>query len=156
MARFHIQPNMAIKLKIYDSFNRVTHLEKQRIAQFLHKHLEQYGDELSAITKAIEYTQKERSGLGGKVITALEGDTIVGATVVNKTGMTEYIPENILVYIATHGEHRGKGIGKKLIEAVKTECKGSIALHVEHDNPAKHLYEKLGFTNPYLEMRLMR
>jgi ribosomal protein S18 acetylase RimI-like enzyme len=33
---------------------------------------------------------------------------------------------------------------------------GNIALHVEPDNPAKILYEKLGFTNKYLEMRLIK
>jgi ribosomal-protein-alanine N-acetyltransferase len=31
---------------------------------------------------------------------------------------------------------------------------GNIALHVEPDNPAKNLYERMGFTNKYLEMRL--
>ncbi len=30
-------------------------------------------------------------------------------------------------------------------------AKGDIALHVEANNPAIKLYEKLGFTNPYLE-----
>jgi ribosomal protein S18 acetylase RimI-like enzyme len=34
--------------------------------------------------------------------------------------------------------------------------RGNIALHVEPDNPAKILYEKLGFTNKYLEMRLIK
>jgi ribosomal-protein-alanine N-acetyltransferase len=33
---------------------------------------------------------------------------------------------------------------------------GNIALHVEPNNPAKILYEKLGFTNKYLEMRLIK
>jgi ribosomal protein S18 acetylase RimI-like enzyme len=35
-------------------------------------------------------------------------------------------------------------------------AEGNIALHVEPDNPAKGLYEKLGFTNKYLEMRLIK
>jgi hypothetical protein len=34
---------------------------------------------------------------------------ISGAVVVNQTGMKDYIPENILVYIATDKNHRGKG-----------------------------------------------
>ena len=38
-------------------------------------------------------------------------------------------------------------------EAIKN-TKGGIALHVEPNNPARFLYEKLGFTNKYLEMRL--
>jgi ribosomal protein S18 acetylase RimI-like enzyme len=35
-------------------------------------------------------------------------------------------------------------------------AEGDIALHVEPDNPAKILYEKLGFTSKYLEMRLKK
>ena len=41
---------------------------------------------------------------------------------------------------------------RKAIEVAK----GDIALHVEPDNPAKILYEQLGFTNKYLEMRLKK
>ena len=41
---------------------------------------------------------------------------------------------------------------KKAIEITE----GAIALHVEPNNPAKGLYEKLGFTNKYLEMRLQK
>lgn len=70
--------------------------------------------------------------------------------------MSGYIPENILVYIATNKHLRGKGIGKSLMTKAIDLCKGDIALHVEKDNPAKFLYEKLGFTNPYLEMRLKK
>ena len=70
--------------------------------------------------------------------------------------MGGYIPENILVYIATHKDYRGEGLGKKLMTEAIGHAKGDIALHVEANNPAKNLYFKLGFTNPYLEMRLKK
>ena len=65
-------------------------------------------------------------------------------------------PENILVYIAVHSDQRGKGVGKELMKKAINTAKGDIALHVEPENPAKFLYEKLGFTNKYLEMRLKK
>ena len=85
---------------------------------------------------------------------ALEDQQLIGAVVVNRTGMSQYIPENILVYIAVHRDYRGRGIGKELMQEAIQQCKGNIALHVESGNPARKLYEKLGFRNKYLEMRL--
>ncbi len=136
--------------------NRISSIETENIVNFLYKNLDEYGDSKSAIRKAIEYAAKERAGLGGYVFIAELQNEITGAVIINKTGMEEYIPENILVYIAVHRDHRGKGVGKQMMEYVLENCKGDIALHVEKDNPAKFLYEKMGFTNPYLEMRLKR
>jgi ribosomal protein S18 acetylase RimI-like enzyme len=87
---------------------------------------------------------------------ATDGENVVGAVVVNQTGMQGYIPENILVYIAVHRDLRGQGIGKVLMTEAINLAKGDIALHVEPDNPARHLYQKLGFDNKYLEMRLKK
>jgi len=70
--------------------------------------------------------------------------------------MKDYIPENILVYIATDKNHRGKGIGKELMLKTIDIATGNIALHVEPENPAKYLYEKVGFSSKYLEMRLTK
>jgi ribosomal-protein-alanine N-acetyltransferase len=58
------------------------------------------------------------------------------------------------VYIAVHEESRGSGLGKKMMQEVIEKAEGGIALHVEPDNPARRLYERLGFTSKYLEMRL--
>lgn len=138
------------------TLNGISSIEIEKLTNFLYHNLDQYGDTKSAIRKAIEYAAKERSDLGGYLFTIESKDEIVGAVVVNKTGMDEYIPENILVYIAVHKEHRGEGLGKQLMEYTIENCKGDIALHVEADNPAKHLYTKYGFENPYLEMRLKR
>lgn len=145
-----------IETKVFDALKRPSEIEKKQIVDFLHENLQEYGDPKADILKCINYAVKETMSFGGFVMLSLEGKTITGAVIVNQTGMGGYIPENILVYIATHKEYRGKGIGKKLMEETLHFAKGDIALHVEANNPAKKLYEKYGFTNPYLEMRLKR
>ena len=53
-----------------------------------------------------------------------------------------------IVDIAILPEHRGKGIGTRLIEAVIVEAEQSqraVRIHVETFNPARRLYERLGF-----------
>ncbi len=144
------------QITVYTPFDKLTTLEGEKVVQFLYEHLDQYGDAKHDIKQAIEYAMKEIPSPGGFVLVGREGDSIQGAVVVNKTGMSGYIPENILVYIAVHEDTRGKGIGKKLMKAAIKNCHGDIALHVEADNPALFLYEKLGFENKYLEMRLSK
>lgn len=138
-----------------DSINN-NEYNKSEISNFLFTHLEKYGDKLESIEKAMDYAVSDELGKGGLVLVGYNSDKIVGAVIINKTGMSGYIPENILVYIAVHSDARGKGYGKKLMEKAISETEGDIALHVEANNPAKKLYEKLGFTNPYLEMRLKK
>lgn len=143
-------------IKIYNEFNRPDVEQKKRIVDFLFTHLEEFGDPSGDIEKAINYALKETASFGGFVLVAKEGEQIVGSVVVNQTGMQDYIPENILVYIATHKDFRGKGIGKELMKKAIELAKGNVALHVEPHNPAKFLYEKVGFTSKYLEMRLVK
>ncbi|TAJ14613.1 GNAT family N-acetyltransferase [Marinilabiliaceae bacterium JC017] len=142
-----------VELNVFTSIQKADSKEKQQIVNFLFEHLEQYGDPKSDIEKAIDYAFQERPSMGGYVLTARENGLIIGGVVVNKTGMEGYIPENILVYIATHKEYRGKGIGKKLMSKAIEVAEGDIALHVEPENPARFLYEKMGFASKYVEMR---
>lgn len=130
--------------------------DKQRVIKFLYEHLEEFGDSKKSIENAIDYAMSSFSLAGGFIVTAVEDGEILGAVVMNKTGMKGYIPENILVYIAVHNEHRGRGIGKELMRQSLKYTKGDVALHVEPENPALHLYEKFNFTNKYLEMRLVK
>ncbi|MCB2219232.1 MAG: GNAT family N-acetyltransferase [Bacteroidetes bacterium] len=142
-----------MKIEQYNSVDTVTTLERKRIIDFLHDHLDEFGDTWESISNAVDYALNPGPAFGGFVLFTEEDNEVVGAVIMNHTHMKGYIPENVLVYIAVHRDHRGKGIGKVLMEnAIKT-AKGNIALHVEHDNPALHLYKKVGFTNPYLEMR---
>lgn len=136
--------------------DQATHPQKLEIADFLFQHLEQYGDPKEHILRCLHYALDQAGDKGGFVVMAREAGKIVGTVVVNKTGMSGYIPENILVYIAVDASQRGKGLGKKLMSTAIGMAEGDIALHVEPDNPAKILYEKLGFTSKYLEMRLKK
>lgn len=143
-----------MKIKVYTPFEPASISHKEHIVDFLFHHLDQYGDKREDILKAIQYALKETASHGGFVLSGEIDGKIVGSVVINRTGMEGYIPENILVYIAVDGSQRGKGIGKQLMQKAISLAQGDIALHVEPDNPARHLYEKLGFTNKYLEMRL--
>jgi len=130
--------------------------EKRSIIDFLYVQLGIYGDKKEYIEKAIDYALGLNSAIGGFVLVATHAEELVAVSVINKTGMQNYIPENILVYLAVHDCMRGKGLGKEMVQRIVDQTEGDIALHVEKDNPARLLYEKLGFQTPYLEMRLRK
>ncbi|WP_051203509.1 GNAT family N-acetyltransferase [Hugenholtzia roseola] len=144
---FHAQKEM----EQYFSFSE--------IVDFLYKNLDQYGDKKEDIAKCLRYAFAPERG-GAVHVGFSESDTerqvVLGVVVTNQTGMQGYIPENILVYIAINQQFRGKGFGKKMMLHALAHTEGDIALHVEKNNPARFLYEKLGFETPYLEMRLKR
>ena len=143
-----------MKIEHYTPEHPADEFARNNIAAFLENHLDQFGDPKEHIHLAIDYSLDPARG--GFVLAGTEDGKIVGAVVVNNTHMGGYIPSNILVYIAVDGSMRGKGIGRKLMEKAIASSTGGIALHVEPDNPAKKLYESLGFTNKYLEMRLQQ
>ncbi|MDA3860116.1 MAG: GNAT family N-acetyltransferase [Melioribacteraceae bacterium] len=142
--------------KVFSTKNKPNLKEKENLIDFLFDNLQEYGDPKSDIEKCIDYALKETTSFGGFIVVSFLENEISGVVVVNQTGMKDYIPENILVYIATHKDHRGKGIGKMLMKKTIDVAEGSIALHVEPENPARFLYEKVGFSSKYIEMRLKK
>lgn len=59
-----------------------------------------------------------------------------------------------IVDIALLSKHRRKGIGSKIMNELIRESEDSgipLSLHVEHNNPAMGLYERLGFENRGLD-----
>lgn len=140
----------------YDENSSLEKSARSEIANFLSIHLEQYGDPIEMIEKSIDYALKKDAAAGGFLAVGYDGTQMVGAAVMNRTRMEDYIPENILVYLAVHKEYRGKGVGRELMVKCLDRVEGNVALHVEPENPAFFLYKSLGFENKYLEMRLNR
>lgn len=143
-------------LKIYDAFSRLSILDINRVTNFLFEHSGTFKAPKNTIRKSLLYAAKELPGLGGYVFVVENKFEILGAAVINRTGMRDYLSENILVYLAVKENVRGKGIANKLIDQVKSYCKGDIALHLEKDSPVIELFEKKGFKSKNIEMRLKR
>jgi ribosomal protein S18 acetylase RimI-like enzyme len=56
--------------------------------------------------------------------------------------------EHRIVDIALLPEQRGQGIGGRIMQDLLDEASAAgkmVRIHVEHNNPAMHLYERLGF-----------
>ncbi len=128
-------------------------LTRDVFIEFLYNHLGQFGDTRQAIGNSVDYAFSEAEGKGGFLLAGYDGKDMVGALVMINTGMKEYIPGNILVYVAVDGKCRGRGYGRQIVEYAIEQCDGNVALHVEYENPAKRLYERIGFESKYAEMR---
>ncbi len=125
---------------------------QDQLVKFLYHSLEQYRDPEEDIRACLDYIIHPDKG--GYVFVALdEKQVIKGVVFLTRTNMQSFVPDYLLVYIATDKNERGKGIGLQLITLVKDSVKAPIALHVEYDNPAKKLYERIGFSSKYAEMR---
>ncbi len=131
-------------------------LDKDGLATFLHESLKPYEDAMPDIHKGLDYALSEKPGEGGFVLVGRVNGRLSGSLVMLQTGMSGYIPENILLFVAVSPDSRGKGLGRQIIEHAIAGCKGDVKLHVEYDNPAKRLYERVGFTSKYAEMRFVR
>ncbi len=129
---------------------------REQVARFFHETMAPYNDELPDVEKALDYALVPGAGAGGFVMLVGEHEKLLGACCMLRTGMSGYIPEWILLFVSVDPETRGRGIGGALIERCLAEADGDVKLHVDYDNPAKRLYERLGFTSKYAEMRWQR
>ncbi len=134
--------------------NRLPHwAERAHLARFLHETMRPYEDTIEDINQALDYAFSPNSGKGGFLVLGELDEELVGAVVMLNTGMKGYIPETVLVFVSVSPAMRGSGLGGKLIRKALDEADGNVKLHVEYDNPARRLYERIGFTSKYAEMR---
>lgn len=147
---------MLVIKKLVNESDFDENLSREEFVDFLCNHLDQFGDSKDAINKCIDFAFCKDGKLGGFLLAAYYENKLVGTLIINNTGMSGYIPEHILVYVAVDASYRGKGFGKQIVERAIADCPGDVKLHVEYENPAKRLYERIGFTTKYAEMRFKK
>lgn len=124
-------------------------LDLDRLAEFLHESLKPYEDPLPVVRRGLD----DAFSTGGFLVLATADERVLGALAMLRTGMEGYIPANLLLFVAVDPATRGQGLGRRVVEAALEHADGDVKLHVEYDNPAKRLYERIGFSTKYAEMR---
>lgn len=125
-------------------------------ASFMFESLKPYEDPIALVKQGTIDALQPKDREPGFVLIAEIHKKIVGGLIMLRTGMKGYIPENFLLMVAVDPNTRGMGIGAKIIKKSFEMADGDVKLHVEYDNPAKRLYERLGMTTKYAEMRLSK
>mgnify|MGYP001155434785 CR=1 FL=1 len=140
--------------KTYDAFSRLSLLQINKLTKFIHQYQLQNDFTEQGIRRSIEYAAKERPGFGGLIVTAEEGDEVIGAAVLNKTGFEGYLPENLVVSIAVHQNYKDDGVYRKIVDYVVNYCCGDIGVQLKETNPLVRFFKNQGFTNNYIQMNL--
>lgn len=140
----------------YNATNRLTEIEKHRVVNFLFERLDTKSANKDYIRQSIDYATKECMSFGGFVIVCKLHGEIIGAVIVNQTGMEGYMPENILVYIAVSENYLRKGVAKCMMDQVLNYAKGNIAIHMRGNLKLVPIFEKLGFKKSIEEMLIDR
>jgi len=119
-------------IKIIRAKNEFTpELSRESFIDFTYSHLRRFGDSKELINKSIDYAFSKTVSRGGFLLASYMDNILVGTQVVNKTGMSEYIPENIIVYLAVHINFFNQGIGKGLIKkAFELKSKQAVAIDI--------------------------
>lgn len=152
--RLYEDPNTGLRVHALDSEEQLPEwLNREQLVLFLHESLKPYEDSVEDIQRALDYVFNRDSGKGGFVLIGETDKKPLGSLVMLRTGMKGYIPENVLLFVAVAPEARGRGVGSVIIRRGFELAEGDVKLHVEYDNPAKRLYERLGMTSKYAEMR---
>ena len=107
------------------------------------------GDPLSPDARA-RLIPRLRDQPGGHYFLALQGEEVLGLALCF-TGFSTFQARPLLNLhdLAVHSDHRGRGIGRQLLEAVEDRARERgccrITLEVNTANRARSLYERCGF-----------
>lgn len=142
-----------MRINTFDAYSRLSPLQINRLVNFLFSNQDCNKLSKNSLRKAILYAAKERPGFGGYIFCLEEKDTTIGALVINRTGMEDYIPENMLVTMVVAKDFKNQGWEDKLLDYAISYCKGDIGVYIKEPKTTQ-TFKEHGFEHNNLEMRL--
>ena len=140
--------------ELYTPYTGMTILEKSKLIAFFETNTENGHFSKNEIAEALECAIKERPSLGGFVLNLNEENQLVGAMVVHATGMANRNPKYRLSLFAVARNRRHNGIAKHLVDYAKEKTGNGLAVQLKRGDGEVAFFDKLGFKEKYIEMRL--
>ena len=107
------------------------------------------------VKESIDCALKNKPSFGGFLLVFKEKGGIVGAIVVNKSGMSNNGPEDRISLIALAQNYSKKEyLAKLMIHKALGFTNGSVGFFVRPDHPHLKYFSDVGFEASYLELRL--
>lgn len=129
----------SMEIQKYNQDKPLSPKEKLDAIIFLYDNLDEYEGNIQSIKDVVENTMNENTE-GGCLYIAQERGNTLGAVVINKDS-----DGNALNYIATHKNHRRKGIGSQLVKQAFTDLDGDLSLELRETNYPKEFFKPFAF-----------
>ena len=143
---------MSFRVQCYDAFSGLGPGERIALVNFIHRSSEE--EDRGVIREAIDYALKNKPSFGGFIFVCWQERRPIACVLVNKTGMSGFLPSHLLVYASLDKEFHGQPeILDDLVRKTTRRCKGEVALHLKPDSPSLPLFQALGFQEHYVELR---
>ncbi len=128
-------------------------MEKRALVRFISKHSSHAS--AKQVSEALDYALKRKPSFGGYILASREGNQLIAALVVNRTGMKGYSSNHLVVFsVMDSGHEASEEALLHLFEKAIELTRGDLALQVSPDSSVMHLYKKLGFQPQYLQLKL--
>lgn len=133
---------MELQIKVFTSFSGISALEKIELTNF-------FGNS-EDITAAIDAALKHVPSFGGFLVVALSNQQIVGASIINHSGMDKFFASSIISHFSVIGDMEDKVvIIEKMLEDIFTHTEGKLAILLKHTSPIfkilkDHQFSELG------------
>jgi len=108
------------------------------------------------IAKGVDVNASHKHGGTALMFAAEKGHIDVAKLLIQKGADVNAASRHFSSALVSAFQKNHINIIKLLIDKAVAECKGDIKLHVGKENPAVRLYERIGFKQKYIEMRLKK
>ncbi|MEF8878861.1 MAG: pyridoxal-phosphate dependent enzyme [Candidatus Thermoplasmatota archaeon] len=143
-----ILPDGTIELDVRVLSKSDLNISYEEMLERLDEWLLEFSDPMCEMREAVENAFED-----GYVLGAFDHNTLVGLSIVSRSGFDTFFPKYHLSYIATKKDVKGRGIATRLIQEALQAANGDLSLHVETNNKkAIKLYEKMGLRKKYYRM----